>query len=175
LFFPRSSSLQLQSYCDATWASHPSDLRSLSTYYIFLSGSLIAWKTKKQVAVSRLSANVELRAMTLMTMEVTWLWWLLEDFSVSVSMPTHLLSDSTRAISIARDLVLMLILHDHRFSMVLSLFSMCIRSSSWYISSRRLRLVPINSFTSSDLVFLFHHEFEGAVRCILIFYIFVFI
>jgi hypothetical protein len=35
--------------------------------------------------------------------EVTWLRWLLEDFSVSVSMPTPLLSDSTGAISIARD------------------------------------------------------------------------
>jgi hypothetical protein len=41
--------------------------------------------------------------MPLVTTEVTWLWWLLEDFSVSVSMLTHLLSDSTRAISIARD------------------------------------------------------------------------
>jgi hypothetical protein len=42
LFFPRSSSLQLQAYCDATWASDPSDRRSLSTYYVFLGGSLIA-------------------------------------------------------------------------------------------------------------------------------------
>jgi hypothetical protein len=43
--------------------------------------------------------------MALVTVEVTWLWWLLEDFGVSVSMPTPLLSDSTWAISIARDLV----------------------------------------------------------------------
>jgi hypothetical protein len=43
--------------------------------------------------------------MTLVTVEVTWLRWLLEDFgvSVSVSMSTPLLSDSTWAISIARD------------------------------------------------------------------------
>jgi hypothetical protein len=41
--------------------------------------------------------------MTLVTTEVTWLRWLLKDFGVSVSMSTHLLSDSTRAISIARD------------------------------------------------------------------------
>jgi hypothetical protein len=43
--------------------------------------------------------------MALMTAEVTWLRWLLEDFGISVSMPTLLLSDSTGAISIARDLV----------------------------------------------------------------------
>jgi hypothetical protein len=103
LFFPRSSSLQLQAYCDATWASDPSDHRSLSTYCVFLGGSLIAWKTKKQVAASRSSAEAELRAMALVTTEVTWLRWLLEDFGASVSMPISLLSDSTRPISIAHD------------------------------------------------------------------------
>jgi hypothetical protein len=71
LFFPRSSSLQLQAYCDATWASDHSDYHSLSAYCIFLGGLLIAWKTKKQIAVYRLSAEAELRSMTLVTMEVT--------------------------------------------------------------------------------------------------------
>jgi hypothetical protein len=56
---------------------------------LFFLGSLIAWKTKKQVAVCRSSAEAELRAMALVTVEVTWLRWLLEDFGVSVSMLTH--------------------------------------------------------------------------------------
>jgi hypothetical protein len=43
--------------------------------------------------------------MTLVTMEVTWLRWLLEDFGVSISMLTPLLSNSIGAISIAHDLV----------------------------------------------------------------------
>jgi hypothetical protein len=103
LFFIHSSSLQLQAYCDATWASDPSDRRSLSSYCVFLSGSLIASKTKKQVAVSHSSAEAELRAMGLVIAEVTWLRSLLEDFGVSVSMPTPLLPDSTGAISIARE------------------------------------------------------------------------
>jgi hypothetical protein len=63
----------------------------------FLGGSLIAWKTKKQTAVSRSSAEAELRAMALAMAEVTWLRWLLEDFGVSVSVPTPLLSNSTSA------------------------------------------------------------------------------
>jgi hypothetical protein len=41
--------------------------------------------------------------MALVTTEVTWLRWLLEDFGVSVSIPTPLLSDSIGAINIARD------------------------------------------------------------------------
>jgi hypothetical protein len=103
LFFPRSSSLQLQTYCDATWASDPSDRHSLSIYCVFLSGSLIVWKTKKRVAVSRSSAEAELRAMALVTADVTWLRWLLENFGVSVSISIPLLSDSIGAISIAHD------------------------------------------------------------------------
>ena len=41
--------------------------------------------------------------MALLTAKVTWLRWLLQDFGVSVTTPTMLLSDSTGAISIARD------------------------------------------------------------------------
>jgi hypothetical protein len=103
LFFPRSSSLQLQAYCDATCASDSSDRRSLSSYCVFLGSFLIAWKTKKQVAVSHLSTEAELRDMALVIAEVTWLRWLLEEFDVSVTMLTPLLSDSTYTISIARD------------------------------------------------------------------------
>jgi hypothetical protein len=43
--------------------------------------------------------------MALVTTKVIWLRCLLEDFGVSVSMLTPLLSDSTDAISIARDLI----------------------------------------------------------------------
>jgi hypothetical protein len=43
--------------------------------------------------------------MTLVTVEVTWLRWLFEDFGVFISMLTPLLSDSTWAINIAHDLI----------------------------------------------------------------------
>jgi hypothetical protein len=71
LFFPCSSSLQLQAYCDATWASDSSDRRSLSTYYVFLVDFLIAWNIKKQVAFSHLSAKAKLHGMALVTTDVT--------------------------------------------------------------------------------------------------------
>uniref|UniRef100_A0ACD5W637 Uncharacterized protein n=1 Tax=Avena sativa TaxID=4498 RepID=A0ACD5W637_AVESA len=103
LFFPRSSSLQLQCYSDATWANDHTDRRSLSAYCVFLGGLIVAWKTKKQVAVSRSSVEAELRAMASVTTKVTWLRWLLAEFGVSVTTPTPLLSDSIGAISIACD------------------------------------------------------------------------
>jgi hypothetical protein len=70
---------------------------------VFLGGSLIAWKMKKQTVVCRSSVEAELRAMALLTAEVTWLRWLLANFWVSVTTPTPVLSDSTGAISIVRD------------------------------------------------------------------------
>jgi NADH:ubiquinone oxidoreductase subunit K len=40
---------------------------------LFFGGSLIAWKTKKQIVVSRLSIEVELCAISLAMVEVNWL------------------------------------------------------------------------------------------------------
>jgi hypothetical protein len=83
LFFPRSSYLQLHAYYDTTWASDPPDhhsLSSISAYYVFLGGSLVAWKTKKRIAVSRSSAQARLHAMArdcrgyLATMVALGLW-----------------------------------------------------------------------------------------------------
>jgi hypothetical protein len=172
LFFPRSNSLQLQAYCDATWASDPSDRRSLSASCVFLGGSLIAWKNKKHVAVSHSSAETELRAMAFMIAEVTWLQWLLEDFGVSVSMPTPLSSDITGDISIARDPV------KHELTKHVGVDAHFIRSqvqdgviALQYVPSE-LQLIDFftkaqthtyHQFTSSNLVLLIHYEFEGVL------------
>jgi hypothetical protein len=93
LLFPRSSTLQLHACSDAAWASDLSDCQSLSAYCVFLGSSLIYWKTKKQTAVSRSSAEAELRAMASVTAKITWLRWLLVDLGVSDPGPTPFLSD----------------------------------------------------------------------------------
>jgi hypothetical protein len=69
----------------------------------------------------------------------------------------------------------MLILHDHGFRMVLLLFNTCLQSSSWQISSRRLRLAPSFNFISPNSMFLIHHEFEEGIRYILVFFIIIFL
>uniref|UniRef100_A0ACD5U5A0 Uncharacterized protein n=1 Tax=Avena sativa TaxID=4498 RepID=A0ACD5U5A0_AVESA len=142
LFFPHSSSLQLQCYSDATWVSDPSDRRSLSAYCVFLGGSLIAWKTKKQTAVSRSSVEAELRAMVLLTAEVTWLRWLLADFrsllpyplwfclTVQVLLVLHVIQSIMNLPSI---LVLMLSIHVLGCRLRLLRFSMCLQIYSWRI------------------------------------------
>ena len=74
--------------------------------------------------------------------EVTWLKWL-EDFGVMISTPTSLSSDSTGAIIIAHyPIKIELTKHNgvdtsYMCSQVHN--ELCLRNSSWWISSRRLR------------------------------------
>jgi len=97
------SPLELHAYSDSTWASDPSDRRSVTGYCILLGSSPLTWKSKKQVAVSRSSIEAELRALATTTSEIVWLRWLLADFGISYDAPTPLLCDNTGAIQIAND------------------------------------------------------------------------
>ena len=76
-------------------ASDPTDRRSVSGYCILLGSSPLAWKSKKQTAISRSSTEAELRALATTTAEIIWLRWLLAEFGVSC--------DNTGAIQIAND------------------------------------------------------------------------
>jgi hypothetical protein len=88
LFYARDSPLQIHAYSDSTWASDPTDRRSITGYSILLGSSPLAWKSKKQAAVSRSSTEAELRALT--TAEIVSLRWLLADFGISCDAPTPL-------------------------------------------------------------------------------------
>ncbi|XP_035548665.1 uncharacterized mitochondrial protein AtMg00810-like [Juglans regia] len=82
LLLPRSSSFQLEAYCDSDWASCPDTRRSVSGYCIFLGSSMISWKSKKQSVVSRSSAEAEYRSMAAACSELTWLRFILSTLQV---------------------------------------------------------------------------------------------
>ena len=52
LHFSSHSSLTLQAYSDADWASDPTDRQSTTGYCFLLGDSLISWRSKKQTVVS---------------------------------------------------------------------------------------------------------------------------
>ena len=103
LFYAKSSPVQLHAYSDSTWASDPMDRCSITGYCIFIGTSPTAWKSKKQSAVSRSSAEAELRALATTTAEVIWLRWLPADLGVSCDASTPLMCDNTSAIQIANN------------------------------------------------------------------------
>ncbi|WVZ87141.1 LOW QUALITY PROTEIN: hypothetical protein U9M48_033828 [Paspalum notatum var. saurae] len=167
LFFPRSSSLRLRAYRDATWASDSSDRRSLFAYCVFLGGSLIAWKTKKRTAVSRSSAEAELRAMALVTARGDLVTVVACRFWCFVSLPTPVLMTRYR---IARDPV------KHELTKHIGVDAYYTRARvrddvitlryvpsnyGWLIFLTKARTEISIGFISPNSVCLIHPEFEG--------------
>jgi len=79
LLLSSTSFLELRAYSNADHGSNPTDRKSVTGFCIFLSNSLISWKSKKQSIVSQSSTEAEYRAMTFTTKEIFWLCWLLVD------------------------------------------------------------------------------------------------
>ena len=105
LFYPTTSSLQLQAYADADWAGCPDTRRSTTGWCMFLGTSLISWKSKKQSTLSKSTAEAEYRSMSSASSEIVWLRRLLCEFGVFLKGPTPLYADNTSAIRIAKNVV----------------------------------------------------------------------
>lgn len=65
---------------------------------MFLGDSLISWKAKKQIVVSKSSSEVEYRALASATCEIQWLLYLMKDLEVDQTNPVELFCDSKSAI-----------------------------------------------------------------------------
>jgi len=98
LFFPRDSPLHLQGYSDADWAGCVDTRRSISGQCFFLGNSLISWRTKKQITVSRPSSEAEYRALASATCELQWLIYLLQDLHVPCTRPPVLFCGNQSAL-----------------------------------------------------------------------------
>jgi hypothetical protein len=101
IFFPRDSSLHLIGFSDADWAGCKDTRRSISGQCFFLGKSLISWRTKKQLTVSRSSSEAEYRALAAATCELQWLLYLLKDLQLTCTKSPVLYCDNRSAIHIA--------------------------------------------------------------------------
>jgi hypothetical protein len=101
LFFPRDSSLRLIGFSDADWAGCKDTRRSISGQCFFIGKSLVSWRTKKQLTVSRSSSEAEYRALAAATCELQWLLYLFADLQLTCSQLPVLYCDNRSAIHIA--------------------------------------------------------------------------
>ncbi|XP_019058443.1 PREDICTED: uncharacterized protein LOC109116811 [Tarenaya hassleriana] len=63
LLYATDSDISLSAYCDADWAACPDSRRSVTGFCVFLGSSMVSWKAKKQVTISRSSSEAEYRSM----------------------------------------------------------------------------------------------------------------
>ncbi|GAA0149006.1 transmembrane signal receptor [Lithospermum erythrorhizon] len=100
LFYPVNTPVTLQSYCDADWGSCKATRKSLTGYCIFLGASLVSWKSKKQLTVSKSSAEAEYRSMGATVCELQWISYVLADLGCSLNLPIPLMCDNQAALHI---------------------------------------------------------------------------
>ena len=100
LFFPSTSELQLKAFSDSDWAGFVDTRKSITGFSVYLGSSLISWKSKKQVTVSRSSSEAEYRALASVTCEIQWLTYLLHDFDITHK-PALVFCDNKSALHIA--------------------------------------------------------------------------
>ena len=93
--------LDISLYVDADWSNCSTSRRSLSAHVVFLGGSPICWKTKKQKTVSLSSAEAEYRAMGSATKEIKWVINISKDLGVPVTKPVPFFCDNKAAMHIA--------------------------------------------------------------------------
>ena len=103
VFFPTHTSLSLEAFVNADWASCPDSRCSVTGYCVYLGSTLISWKSKKQAIVSRSSTEAEYHNLATTVCELQWCAGLLLDFSVSSTVPISLWCDNQVALHITKN------------------------------------------------------------------------
>nr|XP_043617566.1 uncharacterized mitochondrial protein AtMg00810-like [Erigeron canadensis] len=99
--FNKKDNFDLIVYTDSDWAKCPSTRKSVSGFCVFLGGSLVSWKSKKQATISRSSTEAEYRCMASATCEIIWLNNLLQSLQVNSSLPIDMFCDNSSVIQLA--------------------------------------------------------------------------
>ncbi|GJU47967.1 ribonuclease H-like domain-containing protein [Tanacetum coccineum] len=100
LYAPRLSYAvqKLTAYTDADWAGCPVTRRSTSGYCVFLGDNLLSWSAKRQVTLSRSSAEAEYRGVANVVAETAWIRNLLCELHTPLFTATLVYCDNVSAV-----------------------------------------------------------------------------
>ncbi|GKB15834.1 ribonuclease H-like domain-containing protein [Tanacetum coccineum] len=85
---------QLTAYTDADWAGCPVTRRSTSGYCVFLGDNILSWSAKRQVILSRSSAEAEYIGVANVVAETAWIQNLLLELHAPLSTATLVYCDN---------------------------------------------------------------------------------
>nr|GEW35092.1 ribonuclease H-like domain-containing protein [Tanacetum cinerariifolium] len=96
-----SYTTQLSAYIDADWAGCPITRRSTSGYCVFLEDNLLSWSAKRQVTLSRSSAEAEYQGVANVVAETAWIRNLLCELHTSIFTATLVYCDNVSVVRIS--------------------------------------------------------------------------
>ncbi|XP_019179901.1 PREDICTED: uncharacterized protein LOC109175107 [Ipomoea nil] len=103
LLYPTHTDLHLKAFSDSDWVTCSDTRRSITGYCVFLGPSLVSWRLKKKITVSRSSSEAEYRALAATVCEVQWLTYLMNDLQIETTMPATLSCDNKSAVAIVEN------------------------------------------------------------------------
>ncbi|GKC79524.1 ribonuclease H-like domain-containing protein [Tanacetum coccineum] len=93
-----SSTSQLKAYTHADCAGCPVTRRSTSGYCVFLGDNILSWAAKRQVTLSRFSAEAEYRGVANVVAKTAWIRNLLRELHTSLFTATLVYCDNVSAV-----------------------------------------------------------------------------
>ena len=85
LTFRGFESYSLESYGDSDWAGDLQSGKSVYGYFIFLSGCLISWKSKKSTTVATSTTIAEIECVYHQCVQLLWIMHLFTELGIDVS------------------------------------------------------------------------------------------
>jgi hypothetical protein len=93
----------ITTYTDADWVGCPDTRRSTFGYCVFLGESLVSWSSKRQLTVSRSSAEAEYRGIANGVADCTWLRHLLGELGFNIPKATIAYCDNVSSVYMSKN------------------------------------------------------------------------